>query len=388
MAYTELEQRAIEFATKAVEHDNQGEREKALEHYKKAVELLRTLIEINPAYDLNRFYTQRAYVYQRRIEVLKRVELNESESIEFTDVSGKPQLNRTDDLSLILEQTSEEKPNVKWSDVIGLNDVKRAIREAIIYPIQRPDLFPLGWPRGILLFGPPGCGKTLIAAAVATEINAAFISVDPSSIMSKWLGDAEKNVARIFKWARAQSEKNRPVIILIDEVDSLIGKRQNEVGGEVRVRNQLLKETDGIIDKNKKIYIYVIGATNKPWDLDGPFIRRFQKRFYVPLPDEDTRFEMFKFYTKDIVLDPRVSLKELAMRTKGYSGSDIRDICQDVYMKKVSHLFETGQAGDVQKKPKPVEMADFKNGLVARKPSVLPQMAAAYEAWISLLQAA
>ncbi|MFB0543916.1 MAG: AAA family ATPase [Candidatus Bathyarchaeia archaeon] len=381
MAYAELEQKAIEYAVQAVKCDNQGDRDKALEHYKKAVELLRKLIEINPNFDLNNVYTQRVFAYQKRIEILKRIEFGESESTEIT--TSETIVSKEEQLS---EQAVIESPNVKWSDVVGLDDVKRIIREVIVYPILRPDLFPLGWPRGILLFGPPGCGKTLLAAAVATEVDAEFISIDPTSIMSKWLGEAEKNVAKLFNLARAQ-EKKRPVIIFIDELDSLFGRHQSEVGGEIRVRNQFLKEMDGVMDKNKKSLIYVIGATNKPWDLDVPFIRRFQKRIYVPLPDEETRLEMFKFYTKEIKLSPDVNIRELARLTQGYSGSDIRDICQDVYVRKISHLFETGLAKDTEIKPKPVSMGDFKRALAKRTPSVLPQMVAAYEKWIALLQA-
>ena len=386
MAFNELEQRAIEHAKQAVKHDNEGNRSKALEHYNQAIELLRTLIKISPSYDLNKVYTQRVFSYQKRIEILKSVEWGESESSEIGGRTLGP-IPSKEDRSTQPEGKEAEKPGVKWTEVVGLNDVKRLIREVIVYPVQRPDLFPLGWPRGLLLFGPPGCGKTLVAAAVATEIDAEFVPLDSASIMSKWLGEGEKNVAKIFNWAREQNKKGRPVILFIDELDSLIGKHQNEIGGEIRVRNQFLKEMDGVTDKNKKIHIYVIGATNKPWDLDIPFIRRFQKRIYVPLPDEETRLEMFKFYSKEINLDSDVDFKKLARLTQGYSGSDVRDICQDVYMRKISYLFESGLAKNVQMKPKPVSMEDFNKALTERKSSVPQQMVAAYEKWINLLQA-
>src|SRR5208283_3390900 len=113
-----------------------------------------------------------------------------------------------------------EKLNVKWEEVVGLVHAKKAVKEAIIYPVQRPDLFPLGWPRGILLFGPPGCGKTLLAAAVATEIDATFVSIDAASIMSKWLGEAEQNVARLFRQVRKSSLEGKPAIVFVDELDS------------------------------------------------------------------------------------------------------------------------------------------------------------------------
>ena len=190
-------------------------------------------------------------------------------------MTDNDETTKTDFDNLVMK----EKPQVAWNEVIGLEDAKRAIRESIVYPTKRLDLFPLGWPRGILLYGPPGCGKTLIAAAAAAEIDGYFVNVDAAAMMSKWLGEAEKNVSKLFSMAHKLNDNEKvPVLLFIDEIDSFLGTRNSEVGGEVRVKNQFLTEMDGISAKSKVSHLYVIGATNKPWTLESGFLRRFQKR--------------------------------------------------------------------------------------------------------------
>jgi SpoVK/Ycf46/Vps4 family AAA+-type ATPase len=221
----------------------------------------------------------------------------------------------------------------------------------------------------------------MLAAAAASEIEGYFLTVDAASIMSKWLGEGEKNVAKLFNYARKLLEDNGPVMVFIDELDSLLGARSQEIGGEIRVRNQFLKEMDGIMDKGKTSQLYVIGATNKPWSLDSPFLRRFQKRIFVPLPDIKARLEMFKLYTAPLKLDVSVDLNQLAKLTEGYSGSDIRDNCQSVQLRVVSELFESGAAVDKNCQTREIKMQDFKEVLRFRRPSVAPEMMRAYISW-------
>src|SRR5512136_905179 len=217
-ASQELEKAATAFALDAVRLDKAGAKGKAITLYQKAIENLLQLVQLYPEYGLNKVYIQRAIAYQERIKALQgavspvdmqmEVDPKNDESGGRTTEGGK---------SSYEELIITEKPQVNWEEVVGLETAKKAIKEAIVYPVQRPDLFPLGWPRGILLFGPPGCGKTLIAAAVATELDATFLSIDAASVMSKWLGEAEQNVARLFGQVRKSAQEGKAAIVFIDE---------------------------------------------------------------------------------------------------------------------------------------------------------------------------
>ncbi len=383
-ASQELEKAATSYALEAVRLDKQGSRGMAITMYQKAIETLLKLVHLYPDYGLNTVYIQRAMAYQERIKALQGVgpiEPQLEKTADVIDPSGTKEKATYDELVL------KEKPNVTWDQVIGLGQAKKAIKEAIVYPVERPDLFTLGWPRGILLFGPPGCGKTLLAAAVATEIEASFVSVDAASVMSKWLGEAEQNVAKLFASARKSANNGCPSIVFIDELDSLIGMHSNEVGGETRVRNQFLKEMDGIIDKGKKLHAYVIGATNKPWALDWPFIRRFQKRIMVPLPDYEARLGMFKLYTAHLKLASDVDLDGFARLSEGFSGSDLRDICQSAHLRVIGELFESGLASDKHVQPRSISTDDFRTILEERKPSVSLDVVASYNRWFDAFKA-
>ena len=389
MAPQELEKSASQYATNAIKYDSQGARGMAITHYQKASESLHKLMRLYPDSKLNKIYAVRMKSYQDRIKALQSTSLTDAEPVVNPAASPEEQraslANQTK--NNFEDMVMKERPDVRWVDVIGVDDAKNALRESIVYPTKRPDLFPIGWPRGILLYGPPGCGKTVLAAATANELDGYFINVDGSSMMSKWLGEAEKNVSRLFKMARSYAEREgKPVILFIDELDSLLGQRTNEIGGEVRSRNQFLTEIDGINGKGKDIRLYVIGATNKPWSLDHPFLRRFQKRIYVSLPTLEAREKLFVLYTNKLKLDDRVRSHTLASIFDGYSASDIKDICQAVQLKVVNEMFSLTDykepiEGEKSSQPRNISMKDFRESLTRRKPSVSMDMIKAYYKW-------
>lgn len=365
---SELERIASKYAQEALKSEREGLRDKAIEGYSRAIEALLKLVKLYPDYPLNKVYMEKALMYQQRIRMLQM-------GLSFESVFASDSSTETEAFK-ISSVSREERPNVSWDDVVGLEDVKEELRKAIILPTKvDPEKLPLGWPTGILLFGPPGCGKTLIVAAVATEVNAHLFYVDPALVVSKWLGESEKNVAKIFEEARRKASRSRPAIIFIDEVDALTGIFSNEVGGEARMRSQLLSEMDGLHSKGKRLYVYVVGATNKPWLLDQAFLRRFQKRIYVPPPDYRTRVELFKHYTKGLKLASDVDFEVLAQRTEGYTAHDIEEVCREVQFRLLDDFdLKRGELREVR-------MNDFLDVLSKRRPSVSRELIKKYMEW-------
>jgi len=359
----------------------------AAKNYRKAAEILQRLVLNQKDSPMASIYKQLIDGYLKKAQQLEEMGKSivgygvdeKSNAVHAEPAAQQSDKNFADVENLIVR----EKPSVRFEDIIGLEEAKQAVIESIVYPTRRPDLFPpeLGWPRGILLYGPPGCGKTMLAAAVANEIDGVFIQIDAASIMSKWLGDAEKKVARIFAYARWVNEsEKKPVIMFIDEVDALMGVYDHEIGGEVRVKNQFLKEMDGLQDKGKNYLIFVLAATNKPWRLDIGFIRRFQKRIYIPPPDKEMRKRAFQHYLSRFKISADIDFDKLAELTEGYSFSDIKEVVLDAYMATVREIFKRGSVTD---KPREIAMQDLLNALSRRKPSISKQLLDLYHEWAS-----
>lgn len=216
----------------------------------------------------------------------------------------------------------------------GLDAAKEALKEAVILPIKFPHLFTgkrVPW-KGILLFGPPGTGKSYLAKAVATEANnSTFFSVSSSDLVSKWLGESEKLVKNLFELARS----HKPSIIFIDEVDSLCSSRSdNESESARRIKTEFLVQMQGVGTDNDGIL--VLGATNIPWVLDAAIRRRFEKRIYIPLPEEHARVVMFKLHLGNTAHTlTEADLRQLAKTSEGYSGADISIVVRDALMEPV-----------------------------------------------------
>jgi SpoVK/Ycf46/Vps4 family AAA+-type ATPase len=365
----DLELVAAQHAQAAIGYERQGDVSSAISSYEQSVDILKKLVALYPDCPQTTVYREYLTQYASRAQALK------------TPTAPQIHIIQEPPGSSVNTNLLQEKPAVKWDDVIGLQNAKQAIQDAIIYPMKRPDFFPLGWPRGILFFGPPGCGKTLLAAATAAEIDAAFYCIDASTIMSKWLGESEKNVHHVFETARQIVQTGQPAIIFIDELDSLIGVRSEEVGGEVRMRKQFMMEMDGISDKRQRLRVYVIGATNKPWDLDEPFLRRFQKRIYVPLPDHEARLKILSHYSASFHVTSGIDFHTLALMTEGYSGSDLFDVVQGVHLGIVREFFTSQRLDAEAASLRPITMHDFLDVLAIRQPSVSLDGIRHYKHW-------
>ncbi|TCD65274.1 hypothetical protein EIP91_002835 [Steccherinum ochraceum] len=256
--------------------------------------------------------------------------------------------------------------HVRFSDIGGLDDIISSLRESVIYPLMFPHLFSssslLGAPKGVLLFGPPGCGKTMMAKALAKESGATFINIAASVLTNKWYGESNKLVAGLFSLAR----KTQPSIVFIDEIDSFLRERtkgDHEVTGMMKAEFMTL--WDGLTSSTDRIL--VLGATNRPNDIDSAILRRMPKRFSVGLPGIEQRRKILTLMLADTKLDPDFSFDNLALRTQGLSGSDLKEICRNAAMVPMREFIREngantealGRAQDEGFELRPLSLDDF-----------------------------
>lgn len=273
----------------------------------------------------------------------------------------------------------DRSPSVKWDDIAGLEKAKQTLLEMVVLPTKRKDIFTglRRTSRGLLLFGPPGTGKTMLAKAVASESEATFFNVSASSLTSKWVGEGEKLVRTLFMVAISR----KPSVIFIDEIDSIMSTRtSSENEASRRLKSEFLVQFDGVTSNSDDLVI-VIGATNKPQELDDAVLRRLVKRIYIPLPDANVRRILFKHKLKGQAFSlSGGDLERLVRETEGYSGSDLQALCQEAAMMPIRELGSkilTIKANQVRS----LKYSDFQSAMTVIRPSLQKSKWEELEQW-------
>lgn len=319
-------------------------------------------------------------------------------ALQMMDVSGgsgasasglraEPSLKHFDEniISLIESEIMSVTHETGWSDVAGLEGAKKALREIVVLPFKRPDMFKgiRAPPKGVLLFGPPGTGKTMIGRCVASQCKATFFNISASSLTSKWVGEGEKLVRALFSVARLKL----PSVIFIDEVDSLLSARSDtEHESSRRIKTEFLVQLDGVAT-NTDERLLVLAATNRPQELDEAARRRFVKRLYIALPEAGARLTI----VKNLLADMKHSLEEedfnkVAELTEGYSGADVRQLCAEASMGPIRDVdncssmdIETVETDEIR----PISVEDFISAAQVVRPTVVSDDLNAYKVWDS-----
>lgn len=337
------------------------------------LEAARSMVQLSKETDSDELRQGRRDMAQRLLELAKDCEKGAQEKrvARPRSASAESESNSTDANQWIVKQ----KPNLRFADVAGLDAVKEDICLKMLYPLQHPDLaerYGVHAGGGVLLYGPPGTGKTMLARATAGEIDATFFVISPADILSKWVGEAEQNIKKLFDAASAEERS----IIFIDEIEALVPARKDE-GSSVmqRVVPQILQGMEGFGKSSGKPILFM-GATNVPWQLDPAVLRpgRFDEKVYVPLPDAPAREKLLQLYLSKRPLSPSLDLPGLVRRLDGYSGADIKYVCDRAATIPFLQSVATGEPGEIT--PQIVD-----DVLSEARPSVTREMVKRFEQW-------
>ncbi|XP_048195529.1 fidgetin-like protein 1 [Perognathus longimembris pacificus] len=283
-------------------------------------------------------------------------------------------------IELIMSEIMDRGPPVHWEDIAGVEFAKATIKEIVVWPMMRPDIFTglRGPPKGILLFGPPGTGKTLIGKCIASQSGATFFSISASSLTSKWVGEGEKMVRALFAVARCQ----QPAVIFIDEIDSLLSQRgDGEHESSRRIKTEFLVQLDGATTSSED-RILVVGATNRPQEIDEAARRRLVKRLYIPLPEASARKQIVtSLMSKEPCHLSEDEVEQVVHQSEGFSGADMTQLCREASLGPIRSLHMADIATITPDQVRPIAYIDFENAFRTVRPSVSPKDLELYENW-------
>ncbi|NWI26714.1 FIGL1 protein, partial [Sula dactylatra] len=283
-------------------------------------------------------------------------------------------------VELIMHEIMDHGPPVSWDDIAGVEFAKATIKEIVVWPMLRPDIFTglRGPPKGILLFGPPGTGKTLIGKCIACQSGATFFSISASSLTSKWVGEGEKMVRALFAVARCQ----QPAVIFIDEIDSLLSQRgDGEHESSRRIKTEFLVQLDGAATSSED-RILVVGATNRPQEIDEAARRRLVKRLYIPLPEASARKQIVtRLMSREHCSLSEEEMEVIVKKSNGFSGADMAQLCREASLGPIRSLQATDIATITPEQVRPIAFLDFESAFRTVRPSVSSKDLELYETW-------
>jgi len=343
---------------------------KARVEYLKCAQFLKHLAQLSPS-ERKRKILERSRKFKEIAEGLKEGTVKVYTDGVLPPQPAEPQTTRVSDEEKTREKVKElvlvEKPKLRFEDIAGLNEVKERIKEAIVYPFTYPEdykYFGVNPGGGILLYGPPGCGKTMLAAAAAAECDAVFINLKVSDIKDKYVGESEKNIKQVFELARSYER----AILFFDEIDAMAGERgDSSQGHEKSLVNELLAQMDALESKGTPRTSLILAATNQPWSVDLALRRsgRFDSAVFIPNPDVESRQKLFEINLRSRPVDKSVKLAALAQMTERYASAEIVEICDRAAKIPLRERLRE------QKKRRAISLADFKQS-IEEKTTVLP----------------